>query len=126
LTRNTPDAEPNPELWTRIKHASGGIDEAVTAALDASGALASIKAAAEHQTIIEYAKPSRTLRRPEMQWRKATASTAGGNCVELAPVESDVVLGDSKDPDGPVLRLNAAELRTLFEAAENGELDDLD
>jgi hypothetical protein len=60
-----------------------------------------------------------------LQWRKAAASTAQGNCVELAALPDGVAMRDSKAPDGPVLRLSRAGLAALLESARAGELDDL-
>ncbi|GAA2619876.1 DUF397 domain-containing protein [Actinomadura fulvescens] len=52
-------------------------------------------------------------------WRKASRSGEnGGNCVELAEVAGAVVaVRDSKDPDGPVLLLTRAALRTAVQSA---------
>ena len=60
-----------------------------------------------------------------LQWRKAAASTANGNCVELAPTQDGVAMRDSKDPDGPVLRLTRQGLAALLASAKAGELDEL-
>jgi hypothetical protein len=53
------------------------------------------------------------------QWRKSSYSTSsGGNCVELAETKTEadavdaVAARDSKDPDGPVLLVTRAALRT--------------
>ncbi|MEU8125247.1 DUF397 domain-containing protein [Spirillospora sp. NPDC049024] len=57
------------------------------------------------------------------EWRKATRSlNNGGECVELADVAgaagaSVVAVRDSKDPDGPVLLLTRAALRTAVQSA---------
>ncbi|RKS79496.1 uncharacterized protein DUF397 [Actinomadura pelletieri DSM 43383] len=51
-------------------------------------------------------------------WRKSIRSTStGGNCVELADVAGVVAVRDSKDPDGPVLLLTRAALRTAVQSA---------
>ncbi|QKW32855.1 DUF397 domain-containing protein [Actinomadura sp. NAK00032] len=53
-------------------------------------------------------------------WRKASRSGEnGGNCVELADVAgaSVVAVRDSKNPDGPVLLLTRAALRTAVQSA---------
>lgn len=51
-------------------------------------------------------------------WRKSSRSTStGGNCVELAGVAGAVAVRDSKDPDGPVLLLTRAALRTAVQSA---------
>ena len=59
------------------------------------------------------------------KWRRSSYSGPnGGNCVELADVAgaADAVAGvvavrDSKDPDGPVLLLTRAALRTAVQSA---------
>ncbi|MFG2091801.1 DUF397 domain-containing protein [Spirillospora sp. NPDC048824] len=53
------------------------------------------------------------------RWRKARRSLSnGGECVELAAVAGAVVaVRDSKDPDGPVLLLTRAALRTAVQSA---------
>ncbi|CND73161.1 Domain of uncharacterised function (DUF397) [Mycobacterium tuberculosis] len=53
-------------------------------------------------------------------WRKSSHSGSnGGDCVELADVAgaSVVAVRDSKDPDGPVLLLTRAALRTAVQSA---------
>jgi Domain of unknown function (DUF397) len=54
-------------------------------------------------------------------WRRSSRSTSsGGNCVELADVAGAggaVAVRDSKDPDGPVLLLTRAALRTALQSA---------
>lgn len=60
-----------------------------------------------------------------LQWRKAAASTANGNCVELARTADGVALRDSKDPHGPVLRFTPQELSAFLDGARKGEFDDL-
>ncbi|KAB2371858.1 DUF397 domain-containing protein [Actinomadura montaniterrae] len=56
------------------------------------------------------------------QWRKSSHSASnGGNCVELAGAGADAVdvvaVRDSKDPDGPVLLVTRAALRTAVDSA---------
>lgn len=51
-------------------------------------------------------------------WRKASRSGEnGGDCVELADAAGVVAVRDSKDPDGPVLLLTRAALRTAVQSA---------
>ena len=42
---------------------------------------------------------------PRIAWRKSTASNSGG-CVEVAVVERSVLIRDSANPDGAVLRVS--------------------
>ncbi|WP_149263067.1 DUF397 domain-containing protein [Actinomadura sp. K4S16] len=52
------------------------------------------------------------------KWRKSSyTGSNGGNCVELAGAAGAVAVRDSKDPDGPVLLLSRAALRTAVESA---------
>ncbi|MEU6850632.1 DUF397 domain-containing protein [Actinacidiphila alni] len=57
------------------------------------------------------------------QWRKATASQANGDCVEVADLGTAVGLRDSKDPQGPVLTFTAAEWDAFLNGAKDGEFD---
>ncbi|WP_395106618.1 DUF397 domain-containing protein [Actinomadura sp. SCN-SB] len=51
-------------------------------------------------------------------WRESSHSTSsGGNRVELADAAGMVAVRDSKDPDGPVLLLTRAALRTAVHSA---------
>ncbi len=58
-----------------------------------------------------------------LSWHKSSHSGSnGGDCVELAGVAGADVAGvvavrDSKDPDGPVLLLTRAALRTAVHSA---------
>jgi len=57
-------------------------------------------------------------------WRKAAASAANGNCVEVAPTPGGgVAVRDSKDPQGPILRFTAAEWAAFAEGMAAGEFD---
>ncbi|QKG23441.1 DUF397 domain-containing protein [Actinomadura verrucosospora] len=51
-------------------------------------------------------------------WRKSTHSGSnGGDCVELADAAGVVAVRDSKDPDGPVLLVSRAALRSAVNSA---------
>jgi hypothetical protein len=54
-------------------------------------------------------------------WRKSTRSGGnGGDCVEVADLSDAIYLRDSKDPAGPVLRIDRAPWQT-FVAGVRGE-----
>lgn len=61
----------------------------------------------------------------DLKWRKASASTANGHCIELAPLDERVAMRDSKDPDGPVLVHDGEAWLEFLEAARDGEFDHL-
>jgi len=49
------------------------------------------------------------------QWRKASySSNGGGKCVEVAGQRSNVLIRDTKDRTGPVLRVTPQAWRTLM------------
>lgn len=49
-------------------------------------------------------------------WRKSTASNSGG-CVEVAVAERSVLIRDSANPDGVVLKLSPTAWSTFLERA---------
>jgi Domain of unknown function (DUF397) len=59
-----------------------------------------------------------------LRWKKATASFANGDCVEVAGLpDGQVAVRDSKDPDGPILRFSAAEWRAFLTGIAGHEFD---
>lgn len=57
------------------------------------------------------------------QWRKAKASEPNGGCVDVARDGEWVVLRDTKDPGGPVLRFNRVEWDAFLAGVRAGEFD---
>jgi len=57
-------------------------------------------------------------------WIRASACAAD-TCVEVAPFAAGVAVRDSKDTDGPILRLATPAWHAYLQAAKNGELDHL-
>lgn len=54
-----------------------------------------------------------TIDRPT--WRTSSRSNGAGNCVEVVTtLPGAVAVRDSKDPDGPVLTVTAADWRTFL------------
>jgi Domain of unknown function (DUF397) len=61
----------------------------------------------------------------EVAWRKATRS-GGTNCVEVAAgSEGDVLMRNSRHPDGPALSYTPPEWAAFIDGVKNGEFDDL-
>ncbi|WP_433466813.1 DUF397 domain-containing protein [Spirillospora sp. CA-128828] len=57
-------------------------------------------------------------------WRKSSHSTQeGGQCVEVADLETTVGVRDSTDPRGPVLRFRRDAVTGLLGRIKSGELD---
>jgi hypothetical protein len=56
------------------------------------------------------------------KWRKSTRSGANG-CIEVAFVEDQVAVRDSKDRDGPVLVFTAHEWEAFVGGVHDGEFD---
>jgi hypothetical protein len=55
-----------------------------------------------------------------IQWRKAARSgDNGGNCVEVAVISGLVAVRDSKDPDGPRIRLVRDDFRGFVAAVKS-------
>jgi hypothetical protein len=60
----------------------------------------------------------------DLAWRVARRCDAG-TCVRIAQKGDMVLIGDSKDPDGPVLAYSKAEWRAFAEGLKHGDFDDL-
>jgi hypothetical protein len=60
-----------------------------------------------------------------LDWRKAKRSMNNGNCTEVAAAAAAVVVRDSKDPGGPVLRYPATSWRSFLSSAREGGFDAL-
>jgi hypothetical protein len=61
--------------------------------------------------------------RAGLVWKKASASTSYGQCVELASATGGVAIRDSKDPDGPILLYARAEFKAFLDGARKGDFD---
>lgn len=59
-------------------------------------------------------------------WRKASASASNGQCVELMRLPSgDILMRNSRVPDGELLVFTRPEIAAFLEGARAGEFDDL-
>ena len=59
----------------------------------------------------------------DVTWRKSARSGAAGNCVEVAVTSAAVLVRDSKDAQGPVLRFAVPGWQGFLEAVRDGEFD---
>jgi hypothetical protein len=50
----------------------------------------------------------------QLAWRTSSYSGSGGNCVEVAPAGSSVLLRDTKNRLGPVICFSAAQWRIFL------------
>jgi Domain of unknown function (DUF397) len=60
----------------------------------------------------------------QLVWVKASASAGMGACVEMARVEHDVALRNTRDPS-VVLQFTQKEIAAFIDGARNGEFDHL-
>jgi hypothetical protein len=60
----------------------------------------------------------------EHVWRKSTLCFSG-ECVEVSAHDGMVLMRDSKNPLGDVLRYSADEWRSFVRAVQSGQFDDL-
>ena len=57
-------------------------------------------------------------------WR-TTLTCNGGACVKVAASDQVILIGDSKEPEGPVLSYSHTEWRQFVDGIKSGEFDDL-
>jgi hypothetical protein len=59
----------------------------------------------------------------DLTWRKSTRSGAAGHCVEIAETPAAILVRDSKDVSGPVLRFDTAGWRHFVAGVRDGDFD---
>ena len=57
-----------------------------------------------------------------VNWHKSSHSTNNG-CVEVAQIDDQIAVRDSKDPSGPVLVFTPHEWRAFLAGVRDGEFD---
>jgi len=63
-----------------------------------------------------FSKSNKSDTISDMIWRKSTYSLANGNCVEVGTGQALVAVRDSRDPDGPTIKVSP---RAWIEFAEH-------
>jgi len=58
-----------------------------------------------------------------LNWRKAQRSQGNGDCVEVAAANEEILVRDSKNPDGFVLGYPAGAWRSFLANAKHGTYD---
>ncbi len=56
-------------------------------------------------------------------WRKSSRSVDEGNCIEVAALNGNCAVRDSKDPTGPTLRSTTAAWCAFTTGIRTGEFD---
>jgi len=60
-----------------------------------------------------------------LNWRKATYSIANGDCAEVASLAGLVIVRDTKDPSGQILRYPSDSWRSFISKTRTGNFDAL-
>jgi uncharacterized protein DUF397 len=64
-----------------------------------------------------------TVHHNELTWRKSRRSGAAGHCVEVAETPLAVLVRDSKNANGPVLRFGTPGWKGFIDGVRDGEFD---
>lgn len=65
----------------------------------------------------------RSIHGTALNWRKASRSQSGDDCVEVAALGPSVLVRDSRDHSAGVLALDSAQWNALLSAVHSGDLD---
>jgi hypothetical protein len=57
------------------------------------------------------------------EWKKSSFSYNGSACVEVTAGQGELLVRDSKDPAGAVLRFTRAEWEAFLQGVRNSEFD---
>jgi hypothetical protein len=60
----------------------------------------------------------------DLAWRVAR-DCDGGSCIRVAPHAGMILIGDTKNPDGPVLSYSHAEWVAFVNGIRQGDFEDL-
>lgn len=60
----------------------------------------------------------------QVSWQVARLCHSG-NCIRVAADDNAILIGDSKDPEGPVLRYSREEWSVFVEGIRQGDFDHL-
>jgi hypothetical protein len=58
-------------------------------------------------------------------WLKSSRSYGSGECVEVRPVDGNIKMRDSKNPDGPQLSFTRGEWAAFVAGVRAGDFDHL-
>lgn len=78
--------------------------------------LGNFETTGERRICLMAAQPNRYT---TLTWRKSSASTADGGCVEVAKSDSFVLVRDSREPSGGVLELTRSQWLALLRRIKN-------
>lgn len=67
---------------------------------------------------------SRPATMGELNWRVALMCD-GGACIRVAPQGNQIIIGDSKKPNGPVLTYTRSEWHAFVDGIRKGDFDNL-
>lgn len=62
----------------------------------------------------------------EVAWQEDAASMSNGQCIEVTVDGGEVLMRNSRYPEGTVLRFTRAEWDAFLHGAKGGEFDDMD
>ncbi|GAA4979409.1 DUF397 domain-containing protein [Actinopolymorpha pittospori] len=65
----------------------------------------------------------KSIRAEVTNWRKASYSSSGGNCVEVGASTTHIGVRDTKDRDGGMLTVSPAAWGSFLDSIKAGEFD---